>query len=153
MLSHVHTFGTAAWKIKSVMGKEEELEAASVMAVTTGLDGLRSKLNTTFRSFFSNAVILGIPVCVCVCVCVRACVRVRVCVCVCVYVSACVCVQAGVIVRWRLLSHTENVVNKHILTQPYVLTCFRLCRPTPLSQQVQQSCSEVVGAADLTRWL
>ena len=43
------------------MGKEVELVAVRVMAVTTGLLGLRSNENTTFSPFFSNAVMLGIP--------------------------------------------------------------------------------------------
>ena len=43
------------------MGREVELVAVRVMAVTAGLLGLRSKENTTVRPFFSNAVILGIP--------------------------------------------------------------------------------------------
>ena len=89
--THTHTLGTAAWKMKSVMGKEEELVAERAMAVTAGLEGLRSKLKSTFRPFFSNAVILGIPVCVCmhVCVCACACVH-GVCVCACVHVYSCV---------------------------------------------------------------
>ena len=55
------TFGTAAWNRKSVTGKEVELVAERVMAVTTGLLGLRSNENTIFRPFFSNTVMLGIP--------------------------------------------------------------------------------------------
>ena len=57
----VCTFGTAAWNRNSVTGKEVELVAVRVMAVTTGLLGLRSNENTTFIPFFSNAVMLGIP--------------------------------------------------------------------------------------------
>lgn len=60
-LVYTHTFGTAAWKRKSVIGKEEELVAARVMAVTTGLLGLRSNENIIFSPFFSNTVMLGIP--------------------------------------------------------------------------------------------
>lgn len=59
--STVSTFGTAAWKRKSVIGREVELVAVRVMAVTTGLLGLRSNENTIFRPFFSYAVMLGIP--------------------------------------------------------------------------------------------
>ena len=55
------TLGTAAWKRNSVMGVGVELVAVSVIAVTTGLLGLLSNENTTFRPFFSNAVMLGIP--------------------------------------------------------------------------------------------
>lgn len=55
------TFGTAAWKRKSFMGNEVEFVAVRVIAVTTGLLGLRSKENTTLRPFFSKAVMLGIP--------------------------------------------------------------------------------------------
>ena len=55
------TFGTAAWNRKSVIGKEVELVAERVMAVTTGLLGLRSKENTIFSPFFSYTVMLGIP--------------------------------------------------------------------------------------------
>ena len=64
------TFGTAAWNRKSVIGKAVELVAERVMAVTTGLLGLRSNENTNFRPFFSNAVMLGIPpTCIILCTC------------------------------------------------------------------------------------
>ena len=43
------------------MGKEVEFVAVRVIAVTTGLLGLRSKENTTARPPFSNAVMLGMP--------------------------------------------------------------------------------------------
>ena len=51
--------GTAAWKTKLDIGKGVEFVAVKVMAVTTGLVRLRSKLNCIFRPAFSKAVIGG----------------------------------------------------------------------------------------------
>ena len=73
--------------------------------------------------------------------------------CVCVCVCVCTCVQVGVTARWSCCYLIQKMQSTSIFLQPYVLTCFRLCCPTPLSQQVQQSCSEVTSAASLTRWL
>ena len=58
------TLGTAAWKTKSVMGKRVEFVAVSKTSVTVGLEVLREKLNSTFKPFLSNTVMLGIAVCV-----------------------------------------------------------------------------------------
>ena len=58
---NVRTLGTAAWKRNSVIGVGVELVAVRVIAVTTGLLGLLSNEKTTFRPFFSYAVMLGIP--------------------------------------------------------------------------------------------
>ena len=58
------TLGTAAWKTKSVMGKRVEFDAVSKISVTVGFEGDREKLNSTFKPFLSNTVMLGIAVCV-----------------------------------------------------------------------------------------
>lgn len=56
-----HTFGTAAWKTNSERGVVLELEAFKVMQTELGSAGFgREKEKTTFRPFFSKAVISGI---------------------------------------------------------------------------------------------
>lgn len=58
---HCNTFGTAAWKTKSVMSSSVLLEACIVITVTLGLVFDRSKVNSIFRPFLLYAVIEGMP--------------------------------------------------------------------------------------------
>ena len=56
------TFGTAAWKTKSVMSSSVLLEACIVITVTLGLVFDLSKVKSIFSPFLLYAVIEGIPV-------------------------------------------------------------------------------------------
>lgn len=58
---HCSTFGTAAWKTKSVMSNSVLLEACIVITVTLGLVLDRSKVNSIFRPFLLYAVMEGMP--------------------------------------------------------------------------------------------
>lgn len=58
---HCSTFGTAAWKTKSVMSSSVLLEACIVITVTLGLVFDRSKVNSIFRPFLLYAVMEGMP--------------------------------------------------------------------------------------------
>lgn len=55
------TFGTAAWKTKSVISASVELEAWMVMTAMLGLGFALSKVKSIFRPFLLYAVIGGIP--------------------------------------------------------------------------------------------
>jgi len=56
------TLGTAHWNTKADMGELVELVEVTLIAIMLGFigSGLRRKLNTIFRPFFSNAVMPGI---------------------------------------------------------------------------------------------
>lgn len=56
------TFGTAAWKTKSVISSSVLLEACIVITVTLGLVFDLSKVKSIFSPFLLYAVIEGIPV-------------------------------------------------------------------------------------------
>ena len=59
----VHTFGTAAWNTKSVMGIDSELVAITIMDTTLdGLAGTFSNAKSIFKPLPSNAVMDGNPV-------------------------------------------------------------------------------------------
>lgn len=55
------TFGTAAWKTKSVMSSSVLLEACIVITVTLGLVFDLSKVNSIFSPFLLYAVMEGMP--------------------------------------------------------------------------------------------
>lgn len=55
------TFGTAAWKTKSVISSSVLLEACIVITVTLGLVLDLSKVKSIFSPFLLYAVIEGIP--------------------------------------------------------------------------------------------
>lgn len=56
------TFGTAAWKTKSVISASVELEAWMVMTAMLGLGLALSKVKSILRPFLLYAVIGGIPI-------------------------------------------------------------------------------------------
>lgn len=56
------TFGTAAWKTKSVISASVELEAWMVMTAMFGLGLALSNVKSIFKPFLLYAVIGGIPV-------------------------------------------------------------------------------------------
>lgn len=61
MLDQRLTFGTAAWKTKSVISASDVLEAWMVMTDTLGFWFDLSKVKSIFRPFLLYAVIGGIP--------------------------------------------------------------------------------------------
>lgn len=62
LVSNLLTFGTAAWKTKSVMSASVELDAWMVMTAMFGLGLALSNVKSIFRPFLLYAVIGGIPI-------------------------------------------------------------------------------------------
>lgn len=54
-----HTFGTAAWKTKSVYALEDRFIKVAWIVVVCGLPGCLERLNVNLKELLSNAVIDG----------------------------------------------------------------------------------------------